>query len=36
MSLGYRKYHYTREWKKEQLKQRGEIKPNMEEVIIWK
>ena len=36
MSLGYRKYYYTREWKKEQLKQRGEVKPKIEDIIVWK
>jgi hypothetical protein len=36
MSLGYRKYYYTREWRKQFYEKRGEIKPKIEDIIIWK
>ena len=36
MSLGYKKYYYTRDRQKQFYEKRGEIKPKIEDIINWK
>ena len=36
MSLGYRKNYYTKDWKKQHYEKRGEVKPKIEDIVIWK